>query len=48
VTVGDLLVVVYVALVIVYVARHWPARDDDESDDEEPFQRSGPPAGHAA
>ena len=39
VTIGDLLVVVYLALAVVFLARQWGAPAGEEFDDEAPEQR---------
>jgi hypothetical protein len=42
VTIGDLFVVVYLALAVVFLARHWAAPAEEEFDDEAPEQRDRP------
>ena len=42
VTVGDLLVVVYVVLVVVFIAHRWRAWSEEDSEDEDSLQQQGP------
>lgn len=46
-TVGDLFVVVYLVLAVIFLARHWTTPAEDEPGDEAPEQRDRPGFGAA-